>query len=240
MYLIKVRRIGRLYHIFTEFDPASEGYTGGVEKGVELDYNRDVHRWPEGTDRPSPVLARDPNNNLRYKVFKFPNQADSAGYEIVDVNTPFWALSWREFEHLFPPLEERSEEEWFDVLDETDEAARARNGRDYDPEPPVDSPVGEIARWIARRQMNTDASISRIVYLPGAAPQDEIRLIAVNDRLASANPKPFTVGTELSGRAFKLRILDVDTERFLSAQRDPKLLPDGWSLNNSVVWNRRP
>lgn len=239
MYLIKVRRIGRLYHIFTEFDPATEGYTGAVEKDVALDYNRDVHRWPEGTDRPSPVLARDPNNLKKYKVFKFSAEATSAGFEIVDPYTPFLAHSWLQFEHLFPPLEERSEEEWFDVLDETDEAARARKGRDEDPEPAVGTPVPEIARWVAKRQLVTDRAVSRVVYLPDQAPGNEIRLVAVSDRLSPPNPKPFTYGLELAERPFKISVLDVDSEQLQERESNPALLPPGWSFADRVVWKRR-
>jgi hypothetical protein len=240
MYLIEKRRIGRLYHIFTVLDPRKQQYDGPVDANVDLEYDQAVHLWPDGTDRPSPVLARDPNNKKQYKVFKFPHDAQAAGYEIVDFTAPFVAYSWLQFEQLFPPLEKRSEEEWFDVLDEADEAARARKGRDEDPEPPVGTPVPEIARWIAKRQLVTSASLSKIVYLPDQAPADEIRLLAVNDRATQVNPKPFTYGVELAGRPFKLSIVDLDTEQLQNTERDPALLPAGWSLTNPVVWNRRP
>jgi hypothetical protein len=82
--------------------------------------------------------------------------------------------------------------------------------------------------------------VSRVVYLPDQSPGNEIRLVAVSDRLSPPNPKPFTYGLELAERPFKISVLDVDSEQLLERESNPALLPPGWSFAERVVWNRRP
>jgi hypothetical protein len=71
MFFIQHSRAGVTYLVFTCQDPRKDEFRGTVEDGVSLDYNMNVHDWPDGDECPEAVLGRDPSNPKRYKVFKY-------------------------------------------------------------------------------------------------------------------------------------------------------------------------
>ena len=103
MFLVKDRRLGMDYYVFTQLDPRTDGYRGDVTEDVNLEFDMNaIHRWPDGEPRPSPRLGRDPSNPRHYRVFKFPHELEAARFEFVDYNTPIIAYSWLDFRQRFP------------------------------------------------------------------------------------------------------------------------------------------
>jgi hypothetical protein len=52
-----------------------------VAEGVSLDAPVNLFEWPEGTERPMPILCVSQTDQKHYKVFKHPNDIDSARYQ---------------------------------------------------------------------------------------------------------------------------------------------------------------
>jgi hypothetical protein len=246
MYLIKDRRLGRDYFIFTQEDPRKEGYKGDVVDGVILDYDMNaIHLWPDGEPRPEPRLGRDPTNQRHYKVFKFPHELQAAGFELVDYNTPILAYSWEDYREMFPVPAELAktlgQSEWFDYLDEIDEAAKLRQKQNPEPEPPLGSDRDLIAEWVAKRHLSADGSLRQIVYLPTGAPPNEIRLLEINERLTRPENtlEPIDFSIDVAGKAMRLSVADLTGEQFEQLRRNPANLPPGWSLEKLRFWGRR-
>ena len=132
MFLVEDRRHGTTYLVFTSEDPRKDGYKGQVIDGVSLDYDLSaVHSWPKGQARPEACVGRDADNPKHYKVFKYSSERQSAEYQPV-AGTPLVFVSWPEYVKLNPypeDLEKLDEENWYERLDEYDEASRRRRQR---------------------------------------------------------------------------------------------------------------
>lgn len=244
MFLLKDRRLGQEYFVFTHTDPRDEGFRGEVVAGAELDYDNDIHHWPDGEPRPQPQLGRDPANPKRFKVFKFPEQLRAAGFERVYDNTPLVVPSWQYYSTLFPTpaalAQTLGQDEWAEYLDEIDEATRQRRTKD-EPEPPPGSDRDAIAEWIAKRHLGADGSIRQVVYLPAGAPPNEIRLVEVNERIVRAEdaPEPLDFGVTIAGRAMKVLVADVSKSQLERLKANPSSLPNGWAWGGERTWGLR-
>jgi hypothetical protein len=77
-------------------------------------------------------------------------------------------------------------------------------------------------------------------YLPNGAPPEEIRLLELNDQLASGENKaePIDFGLDIEGANFRLFVADITSEQLDHIKQDPTALPHGWSLNEKMVWRR--
>lgn len=246
MFLIKDRRVGMDYYVFTQLDPRTNGYRGAVIENVSLDYDMNaIHRWPDGEPRPAPRLGRDPKNPVNYRVFKFPHELEAAGFEFIDYNTPLVAYSWLDYKRQYPRLAEVvetiGEDEWSAQLDEIDEVTKLLRQKDTEPEPPVGSDRDKIAEWVAKRHLGADGSIRQVVYLPTGAPTNEIRLIEVNERLPPGDGllEPLDFGIEIAGRAIKVFVADVTKAQLEKLKADPSFLPKGWAWGGERVWGLR-
>ncbi|MBY0455930.1 MAG: hypothetical protein K2V38_01185 [Gemmataceae bacterium] len=246
MYLVRLRRLGVDDFVFTHTDPREEGYSGDVEDGVGLDFDmNEVARWPDGTPRPQPQLARDPNDPKKYRVFKFPQEREAAGYELVDANTPIVAFTWAEYKRrygTFSDLAESLPQEEFEAeLDRIDEATKRVWQRDDNPEPPPGSDRDAIAEWVAKQHLAVSGSIRQVVYLPAAAPPDEIRLLEVNERLPVGDGPltPLDFGAKIAGCPVTVSVVDVTKDQLEKLRADERLLPAGWNWEGARVWGSR-
>lgn len=242
MFLTTYRNLGRNEFVFTHIDPRMDGCEREVIEDVRLEYDMNaIHRWPDGAPRPSPQLGRDPQDQKHYKVFKFPHELQAAGFQIVHSNAPLLFYSWQEFSELFPTpvkAEERMEsDEWFDHLDDLDAAVKHRRERDPNPDPKPGSTRDEIAEWLSKTHLSVDGSIREVWYLPTGAPEDEIRLIEVNDRYVGEGAEivPFDMGIEVNGAPFKLRVVDITPNQLEKIKTDSSMLPKGWNITDQKI-----
>lgn len=92
-----------------------------------------------------------------------------------------------------------------------------------------------IAATYARRHKKTDPAIRAIHYLPAGAPQNEIRLVEVNEAITgTAGPEPIDFGVD-SGtpNEHKLIVFDVTPEQWDEVREGTLPLPEGWTLEGS-------
>lgn len=90
------------------------------------------------------------------------------------------------------------------------------------------------AALYARKHLQTDPGIQKVLYLPAEAPEREIRLVEVNELLAIRDEDvceaiDFGVDRD-SANAHTLKVLDVTPSQWERIQKDELTLPDGWSL----------
>jgi hypothetical protein len=243
MFLIEDRRHGATYLVFTWEDPRNSGFRGDVIEGVTLEYDMEaVHRWDDGQPRPEVCVGRDKDTRKRYKVFKYSKDREAAGYEPV-AGTALVFGSWSDYVQLNPDLEalqQLAEEKWYQRLDELDEASRRRRQLAPEPDTPRSDSRDDIADWLARTHFITDSSIREVWYLPRGAPDDEIRLLELNDRLAGngSDVEPIDFGLDIEGAPFRLFVADVTSEQLEQIKHDTSRLPRGWSLDGNRVWRR--
>ncbi len=101
-----------------------------------------------------------------------------------------------------------------------------------------------LAAWIARKHFLVDSSVREIAYLPNGAPADEIRLIEVNERLASPEKAFHQVDAinfamDIQGCPFRLFVADVDGDQLEQIKEGRLSLPTGWTLDGNITWGRR-
>lgn len=99
MFLVQHQRAGASYLVFTHDDPRDDGFSGAVLEGVSLDYDMNVHSWPDGQERPEAVAGQDPANPRHYKVFKYTRDRQASGFHAVP-GTVTVHSSWSEYEQL--------------------------------------------------------------------------------------------------------------------------------------------
>lgn len=98
-----------------------------------------------------------------------------------------------------------------------------------------------FALWLARQHLGFDPRLSHIVYLPFAAPEDEVRLLEVNTGLypERENPiAPVETTPAITDLPFKVWVADVTPDEWEEIQRNPALLPAGWSLDGRQTIKR--
>jgi hypothetical protein len=100
-----------------------------------------------------------------------------------------------------------------------------------------------MARWYADRHLKTDPGILEIHYLPANAPDREIRLVEVNSLIIGReeNPiQPIDFGVDIGAAStHTLFVADVTPGQWKKIGRGELALPDGWSLEDSIVLRPR-
>ncbi len=94
---------------------------------------------------------------------------------------------------------------------------------------------GAMARRHAKQQREIDPGLLSVFYLPGNAPDREIRLVAVNQLIAdradeALEPLDFGVDTGTEDE-HKLLILDVTPRQWERIRQGSLPLPPNWSLD---------
>jgi hypothetical protein len=235
-------------YVFTQTDPRLEGYKDNVIEDVILAYDMNaIHLWADGQPRPNPQLGRDPKNPKHYKVFKFPEELQSAGFEPVYFNTPFVAYSWSDYRKRYYPVPDEyaktmTQDEWFDFLEEADSATKIRKKLSEPHKPKEGSSREQIAEWVAKRHMGADGGIHQVWFLQSGSPADEIRLLEVSERFTreAAKIEPIDFGLDVDGAKYKLLIADVSAQQLEKIKADPvKSLPKDWKIDDPRIWGRR-
>jgi hypothetical protein len=248
MFLTKDRRFGRDNFVFMQTDPRAQGYKGEVVEGVTLDFDMNqIHLWPDGQPQPNPRLGRDPKDPKHYRVFNFPIDLHSAGFEVIHEGVPFVVYSWSDYRKSYYPVpeeyaKEMSSDEWFDFLEEADFATRLRKKMNGVDEPKRGSNLDEIAKWVASRHMGADGGINQVWFLPSGSPANEIRLLEVSDRFTgqAAKIEPIDFGLDVGGAKYKLLVGDISAEQIERIKVDPvKILPKDWRFDGALAWDRR-
>ena len=77
--------------------------------------------------------------------------------------------------------------------------------------------------------------------MPAGAPDDEIRLLEINDRFAGPGGEiePFESLLDVTTSPYRVFIVDITSEQLDQIKKNPALLPAGWSLDGHQVWKRR-
>jgi hypothetical protein len=100
-----------------------------------------------------------------------------------------------------------------------------------------------IAHWYARQHLYTDPGIRTVFYLPGNAPDREIRLIEVNDLMGESDGdtlEPVNFGVDVGKDVeHALFVLDVTPGQWERIQHGDLELPSGWSLENCKSYDLR-
>ncbi len=98
-----------------------------------------------------------------------------------------------------------------------------------------------FAKWLAREHLVFDKRLTLVVYLPGGAPEDEVRLLEVNTGLypEPGNPiVPVETTPAVTDLQFRVWVADVTPDEWDQIQANPGLLPPGWSLEGRQTIRR--
>lgn len=99
----------------------------------------------------------------------------------------------------------------------------------------------KMARWYAKEHFKVDPGVLSIHYLPGNAPEREIRLLEVNELIAERTLdvlEPLDYGVDrYSDTEHTLYVLDVTPSQWKRIERGSPL-PAGWTLAGEQVFSR--
>jgi hypothetical protein len=98
-----------------------------------------------------------------------------------------------------------------------------------------------LARWYAKRHLDTDSGVEQVHYLPANAPTREIRLLEVNRLISeTAEPEPIDFGVDIGGaEAHTLYVLDVTPAQWQAINKREMKLPAGWTLDGMQTLGQR-
>jgi hypothetical protein len=94
----------------------------------------------------------------------------------------------------------------------------------------------EAAGWIARKHLAADPGVTDVWYLPGNAPEREIRLLEVNVLLAEFGEEerlPIDFGFDVDGTVFSLLVLDLTPNQWKQVREGAAPLPENWNLDGA-------
>lgn len=90
-----------------------------------------------------------------------------------------------------------------------------------------------FASWLARQHLRFDSRLTKVVYLPTGAPEDEVRLLEINTGLYQEPGSaivPIETTPAVRDLPFRVWIADITPDEWEQIQANPGLLPAGWSL----------
>jgi hypothetical protein len=98
-----------------------------------------------------------------------------------------------------------------------------------------------MAKWYAKRHLDTDTGLMEVYYLPGNSPGREIRFLEVNSEITENSvlePVDFgvDVGTENHHSLF---VLDITPAQWKAIESGELKLPNGWSLDKRMTFGRK-
>jgi len=144
-------------------------------------------------------------------------------------------------ETLIDQLTQLDEYEFVTVV----EGARSRRVADRPPTPDKPEAITRdgLAAWYAARHMDFEPTIREVVYLPGDAPANEIRLLEVNVLSGIPADAPlealdFGVDRDLAGK-HELFVADITPGQWDGIRAGTLPLPEGWTLEGSQTFGRR-
>lgn len=125
--------------------------------------------------------------------------------------------------------------QWRVFLDDLSKA-RSQRGRSTVGELPRNANRNQVVAWIARKHLAVDPGITDVLYLPGNAPEREIRLVEANTLLTALpddEVTPVDFGLNIHGLNFKLLVLDVTPDQWKAIVEGRSRLPPGWILDGN-------
>ena len=100
-----------------------------------------------------------------------------------------------------------------------------------------------MAKWYASQHLKVDPGVQKVLYLPKGSPDRDIRFLVVNELIAAMNVgalEPLDFGVDTGAEAeHKLLVLDVTPGQWQAVSRGEIPLPQGWTLDDAVVFDRR-
>jgi hypothetical protein len=98
-----------------------------------------------------------------------------------------------------------------------------------------------LAKFYAKRHMDTDAGVEQVHYLPKDAPPREIRFLEVNRLISeTTDPEPIDFGVDIgTPDGHTLLVLDVTPAQWDAIQKAKMPLPAGWTLDGKNTFKRR-
>lgn len=98
-----------------------------------------------------------------------------------------------------------------------------------------------MAKWYAKRHLDTDTGVVEIHYLPFNARDNEIRLLEVNDQISeTSDVHPIDFGVDIGEvDQHVLVVLDVTPAQWKAIQGGKLDLPKGWSLDKGKTFKKR-
>lgn len=97
-----------------------------------------------------------------------------------------------------------------------------------------------MARRYALGHLRTEAEVRSIYYLPQGAPDREVRLVEIKDRIAQPEDEPLDFGVAIGPEnPHTLLVMQINTARWEAIRSGEASLPDGWTLEGAVRYCRR-
>jgi len=144
---------------------------------------------------------------------------------------------------LAQDLAELEEADWIEVWDNASELRKKTNETKYTYEDPnLEMSRDQFAQWVAFRHLASNASLRQVVYFPQGAPSDEIRFLEIDGDPwlpEEDRPERSDFSPNILGISFRVIVADITPNQWRRIKNDPSLLPEGWSLTNSVNWGQR-
>jgi hypothetical protein len=91
-----------------------------------------------------------------------------------------------------------------------------------------------FVRWIVAHHFAIDKGITKILYLPDGAPENEVRLLEVNELATipeNGTVEAFDFMPDIEGLDYALFVADATPKQFDAILQGKSLLPKGWRLN---------
>ena len=138
-------------------------------------------------------------------------------------------------EDLVPLLSKMPRHEYADLIWQVDSQRRQaaeREAQKYRPRNEMSK--DEFVDWIAAQHFAIDKGLTRIVYFPGGAPAEEVRLLEVNvlARLPEDAPiEALDFMPDIEGVDFTLFVAYVTLRQFEAVMKGELDLPKGWQMD---------
>ncbi len=94
-----------------------------------------------------------------------------------------------------------------------------------------------MAKWYAKKHLQTDPGIREVYYFPKGAPDREIRFVEINELIAEMQDdglEPIDFGVDTGAESeHKLFVLDVTPAQWDAIRQGTLALPRGWTLEDA-------
>lgn len=134
-------------------------------------------------------------------------------------------------------LSEMPRKQYFELIRKVDDERR-QTIESQEKTNPLNSKMtkDEFARWIIRRHFAIDKGLSRILYLPKDASEQEVRLLEINELAHIPEGEPVEAADfmpDIDEVRFTLLVADVTPRQFDAIRNGSLKLPKAWELAES-------
>lgn len=140
-------------------------------------------------------------------------------------------------QELFKQLRDLPPRQYSDLIRKVDvERRQAVEREDRDHPPSGAMSRDEFARWIARQHFAIDKGITRIFHLPNGAPDQDVRLLEINELASIPENAPIEAvdfAPDIEGVHFRLFVADVTPHQLEGIQANHAKLPAGWNFEGA-------